>query len=184
MSHTGYHTYQPINHLLAMGDNKLKSICRHDDGTAHSARLELQERQQRGQEYLVIGNCLHKHANGQCAGHILPVEPQRDENGYYAHEGIPDFGEDGEAMANWIYEQQLITAVSFLFDEPQDSEPFDSFFNKDGTNISSWQPTPPDEGYFMLCIVDTDDGPACWWVKHKTDIQVLSIPMANLKQTA
>ena len=34
--------------------------------------------------------------------------------------------------------------------------------------VKEWQPTPPNgEGWFLVSINDTDDGPVAWWAKEK-----------------
>lgn len=172
----GYHTHHKIAELLTYGDNKIKSIVKHTDGTASSTRLELKQLQSTGQQYLVVGQCIHKKPDGSCAGHILPADPQRDEQGYYVHPGMPDFADDGNGVANWIYEQQLTISVDYLYDEPATSEAFIHYFD-DGGGAEKWQPTPPEgTGWFMLCLFDSEDGPICWWARHNIDHKVLSIP--------
>ena len=174
--HTGYHTHFAIIDLLNYGDNKLKSIVKHDDGTATSTRTELKTLQSVGQQYLVDGTCLHKKPDGSCAGHVLPVEPDRDQSGYYIHPGMPNFHDDGNGVANWIYEQQLTIKVDYLYEESDTSEAFINYFNHDG-GAEKWQPTRPDgTGWFMLALFDSDDGPICWWARHNVNHKVLSIP--------
>lgn len=173
--HSAYHTHLMITELKNYGDNKLKSIVTHSDGGAHATRQELQRLQDKGYEYLTIGDCNFKKSDGSCGGHILPIEPQRDAMGYYMHPGIPDFNDDNDALANWIYEQQLTINVQFLFEADKQSDEFKHYFEHGG-NAEKWQPVQPDDsGWFMLSLFETDDGPVCWWTKHKTDHKVLTI---------
>ena len=106
---------------------------------------------------------------------MLPVEPARDKSGYYCHPAVPDFDEDPNAIANWVYEQQLTINTQLLFDEPTDSEAFDNYFNQGG-GAEKWQPdAPAGDGWFMLALFDTDDGPVCWWARHNFDHKVLTL---------
>lgn len=175
MIHTGYHAHLNIKDILQMGDNKIKATIQHESGTASAVRDILQQRLQAGVEHIVLGECKHKAANGSCAGHVLPVEPERDENGYWCHPGVPDFGEDQTALSNWIYEQGLTISTQFLYDEPETSDAFTHYFN-DGQGADKWQPTEPaGNGWFMLVLFESDDGPVCWWARHQHDHKVLTV---------
>lgn len=173
MSHTGYHTHQPIAQVLQWGDNKLKGTFTGQPAT--EIRQSLIERQAAGHLNIVIGNCRHIKTDGSCAGHIMPIEPDRNADGYYAHPGMPDFADDADAMANWFYEQDLQITSAALYDEPEESEPFQEYF-ENGNGVAKWQPPQPaGDGWFILAITDTDDGAVCWWARHQHAHNVITI---------
>lgn len=99
---------------------------------------------------------------------IQPVEPVRDECGHWWHPGIPDFDEDMDAYAAWLNEQQLTTSTVWLESEDVDHPAYVSYFDNGDGDISTWQPAaPPGEGWFLLGIFDTEDGPAATFVKRE-----------------
>lgn len=96
---------------------------------------------------------------------IQPVEVVRDEFGFWTHPDLPSFDEgDGEKYHAWRIEQGIRTSLSLLEHEPDDHPAYVSYFEDSCLDISSWNPAPPaGEGWFLLAIHDTEDGPVfCW----------------------
>ncbi|WP_413724709.1 hypothetical protein [Sodalis sp. RH16] len=94
---------------------------------------------------------------------ILPMEPQRDEYGFWTH---PDFfepadgreyGELGEFNA-WLEVKGLEYEIDFY--ERDDG-------HEDEFGCADWHPSPPrGDGWFIGSIHDTEDYPVCIWLRH------------------
>jgi len=94
---------------------------------------------------------------------------RRDENGFFQHADMPDFGEDaGDAdkCKAWIAEQGLqVKMVSLEYHS--DEAVSERYFEAGDPDCSYWEPDRPDgEDWFCLAIHDTDDGPVCWWARR------------------
>jgi hypothetical protein len=99
---------------------------------------------------------------------IQPVEVKRDENGYWSHPGIPDFDEDYAAYKAWLTDQRLEICFENLEGEDDSHPAYQNYFENENPNISSWNPSWPDgEGWFVLSIHDTEDGPYYVWARRK-----------------
>lgn len=98
---------------------------------------------------------------------IQPMEPQRDELGYWTHPDIPDFDEDAGAYAAWLKEQQLTTSTVWLESEDVDHHAYVRYFDNENGDISAWEPSPPrGDGWFLLAIFDTEDGPVASYARR------------------
>ena len=97
---------------------------------------------------------------------ISPAEVTRDENGFWAHPDLPNFDESIEAFEQWGADNQLqFSATYFEHDAPE--ELCDEWFGNGIPDCSAWEPTNPEgDGWFMLGIWDTDDGPVCSWARY------------------
>lgn len=100
----------------------------------------------------------------------LPVV--RDELGFWTHPGIPDFDEDGKAYKAWLIAQGLKTSFVTLEDE-DDSHPVRQAYWPDdpmqecSASVVGWNPEPPTgDGWFVLSIHDTEDGPYFVWARR------------------
>ncbi|MEE5149051.1 hypothetical protein V2J91_23435 [Pseudomonas alliivorans] len=94
---------------------------------------------------------------------IGPVEVTRDEDGYWYHPGIPDFDEDHAAYKTWLDGQQL-KVVGWHMDSDLESHPY---WEEDAANCLGLEPeAPPEPGWFLLGIFDTEDGPYVQWAKR------------------
>lgn len=98
--------------------------------------------------------------------HAAPV--LRDETGNWWHPDMPPFDEgDGEKFKAWLKAQGLELARAELGDEPEDHPAYKAVFEDANCDFSAWEPEPPSgAGWFMLAISDTEDGPACCWVRR------------------
>lgn len=100
----------------------------------------------------------------------------RDENGNWWHPGLPTFAGTDESTEtspewkDWLKEQGLIATRRDLEDEDESHPVYQSYFeaaDPDG-NFSAWEPTPPEgDGWFLLAIGDTEDGPQAWFVRRE-----------------
>ena len=103
---------------------------------------------------------------------ITPVAVERDENGYWEHPKyiawFADFltydgGFDAwmEAIGMQIEFTELETDVDFC------SQAGKRWFSKGYEDISEWGPSMPDgEGWFIVSIHYTGDGPVCVWLRE------------------
>ena len=98
---------------------------------------------------------------------IQPIPVVRDESGMFWHPGMPDFDEgEEEKSKQWLADQGLTVKMARL--EYADEAIADRYFKSDDPDCSYWEPARPDgEGWFVLSINDTDDGPVCWWARRE-----------------
>ncbi|MBN3004481.1 hypothetical protein JW897_12120 [Chromobacterium alkanivorans] len=97
---------------------------------------------------------------------IQPVEPQRDEQGYWTHPDIPNFDEDAAAYTAWLKEQRLTVRSVWLEWEEEDHPAYASYFEIESNDIREWKPEHP-PGWFLLGIWDTEDGPVATFAKRE-----------------
>ncbi len=82
-----------------------------------------------------------------------PIEP--DKEGFWIHPGMPDhLDEDPRPFHEWLDEQLLKCATAEVGDENGDLD-------------SDWADTKPEGfGWFLLALMDTEDGPTAFWVRR------------------
>lgn len=104
---------------------------------------------------------------------IQPAPVQRDEYGNWFHPDIPTFygsdeaTEDSPKWKDWLKEQGLEHTYYALEFEDEDHPAYQSYYEKNTADISAWNPGPPDgEGWFLLSICDTEDGPYAYFVRR------------------
>lgn len=92
----------------------------------------------------------------------------RDEGGNWWHPDMPAFDEgDGDKFTAWLTAQGLELSRAELGDEPEEHPAYKAIFEEASCDFSAWEPEPPaGAGWFMLAISDTEDGPACCWVRR------------------
>jgi len=94
---------------------------------------------------------------------IQPAFILRDENGWWHHPGIPDFGatEDPAPYKAWAAEQGLELKTwdmdSDLVEHP--------YFDGAG-HCNGWEPESPGPEWFLMGIFDTEDGPHVQWARR------------------
>lgn len=100
---------------------------------------------------------------------IQPVPVERDAYGFWTHPDYPEWDESTllSTVNDWFEGQGLERAtVLFEYDAPQDLQ--DDYLENGEPDYSKWQPTPPQgDGWFMLSIFDTEDGPVCIWGRRE-----------------
>jgi hypothetical protein len=110
---------------------------------------------------------------------VLPA--QRDEDGWYGHNGIPDFDEDHQAYKAWLIAQGLETRFSSLESEDDTHPAYDAYYEQNACHVRDWFCEPPaGEGWFTLSIHDSEDGPQWVWAR-RVGAEVL---MANMHADA
>lgn len=106
---------------------------------------------------------------------ILPVEVKRDEMGNWHHPNLPTFygtdesTEASPAWGSWLDVQGLEVSRSSLEDEDESHPVYQSYFEAENPSgdFSAWTPESPEgDGWFMLAITDTEDGPCAWFVRR------------------
>ncbi|WP_210009263.1 hypothetical protein [Aquirhabdus parva] len=104
---------------------------------------------------------------------IQPAPVVRGEGGFWYHPDFPEF-DGGEVVPSqlwkaWLKDQQL-TGEQTIFLEGDAEELFNRYMEGDLDGFTEWQPSKPaGEGWFILCIFDTEDGPYCTWVQRHHD---------------
>lgn len=100
---------------------------------------------------------------------IEPVEVVRDAEGWWFHPQYlaePEF-EDVEYIPREQFEQYIAARgieVTFTSMEGDNDEEFERYCETGDADCSRWTPTPPPgDGWFILSIHDTEDGPVCVW---------------------
>lgn len=103
---------------------------------------------------------------------IKPMEPQRNREGYWTH---PDYRvcETSEQFNAWQAEQGFECSVVMLDgDDGIGAQDAGERYAEGDTDILAWQPSKPEgEGWFMVSIHDTEDGPVCVWIRFQTEEQ-------------
>jgi hypothetical protein len=100
------------------------------------------------------------------SGLIQAAPVQRNASGVWNHPDMPLFDEgDAHKYQAWIEQQGLEVIYDYLEYENDDC-PAHAECAEAGT-FATWNPAPPEgEGWFMLAIDDTEDGPAVWWARR------------------
>lgn len=107
---------------------------------------------------------------------IQPAPVQRDENGNWFHPELPAFAGTDEAGPNapkwedWIREQGLKVCRFDLEDEDKSHPAYVNYWgDNQSADISAWNPVPHGNGWFLLAIGDTEDGPLAWFARRTKD---------------
>lgn len=98
--------------------------------------------------------------------------PPRDENGMTFHPDLdnerwehPELGEEylsAEALRDAGFESRQ---VAFEYDAPEALR--DRYYEGDDPDVSAWEPTSPEgEGWALVGIWDTEDGPYAMFVRR------------------
>lgn len=104
---------------------------------------------------------------------IKPMEPQRGQHGYWTHPDVPDIETDAQFKA-WQAEHGFQLSIVLLeSDDGIGSEDVrQRYFEEGDSDILAWQPSKPDgEGWFIVSIHDSEDGPVCLWIRYPTEEQ-------------
>ena len=96
----------------------------------------------------------------------VEVEVTRDRNGLWTHPYIGNICHDEEALAAWLVDWNLEAQRVLLRDEDQNHPASVSYFVNRDSNISAWEPMPPEgEGWSLLSIHDRLNGPEAVFVR-------------------
>ena len=99
---------------------------------------------------------------------IEAAEVKRDEDGIWYHPDLPEFdeGQEKEYRA-WIAAQGLERTWRSLEEENPDHPAYIKYFDEGDPDCSQWEPAAPaGEGWFLLAIGDTEDGPVATYVRR------------------
>lgn len=95
-----------------------------------------------------------------------PEEIKRDQDGHYLHSAIADLEED-----TFISKHPASEGMEYkflAFEDDASEEVIKQYFDAGGPDLSSWNPTPPTgEGWFLVAIYDTEDGPSSAFARPK-----------------
>ncbi|MDZ5602553.1 hypothetical protein SJI00_07185 [Pseudomonas sp. RP23018S] len=88
---------------------------------------------------------------------------RRDENGWWHHPGIPDFGgtEDPAPYKEWAADQGLELKTWDMDSDLVEHPYFDG-----AAHCNGWEPESPGPEWFLMGIFDTDDGPHVQWARR------------------
>lgn len=100
---------------------------------------------------------------------IEPVEVARDAEGWFSHPQYltePEWDDvetfTREEFDKYCTERCIETAVTEM--ESDDFEMHDRYCDEGQCDCSAWEPSrPTGEGWFILSIHDSEDGPVCIW---------------------
>ena len=99
---------------------------------------------------------------------IAPAEVTRDEYGQWWHPDLPDWeeGTPGTVIREWISANGLEIS-NWVMEDMEDPKAYEKAMAAPNGPCSVWNPEPPEgEGWFLLGICDTENGPSCTWVRH------------------
>lgn len=104
---------------------------------------------------------------------VQPAPVVRDANGEWMHPQFPAIEEgEVEKWKAWVAAQGL-EWVSHHLEQDDSAEArkvADAYFEGRTISFASWNSAPPEgEGWFTLCISDTEDGPAWLWARRKSE---------------
>ncbi|MFP1862298.1 hypothetical protein [Lonsdalea quercina] len=101
---------------------------------------------------------------------ITPISVERDENGYWTHPGYTSYFDDREYIPEGEFyhvlkEIGIEADVTYL--EYDDESPVQRrYFEGSDPDVHDWEPPKPcGDGWFIVSIHDTEDGPACVWMR-------------------
>ncbi len=105
---------------------------------------------------------------------IQPMAVERSEDGWWTHPDMPVI-ETSEKFDAWQQDQGFQLCIVMLDGDAGDGteEAYKTYFDAANADCSAWQPSKPDgDGWFIVSIHDTEDGPACIWIRHPTEEQL------------
>lgn len=105
---------------------------------------------------------------------IQPMEVARDEEGWWTHPDMPEV-ETSEQFNEWQSQQGFQLCVVMLDGDNGEGteEAYKTYFDGAAADCSAWKPSKPEgEGWFIVSIHDTEEGPACIWIRHPTQEQI------------
>jgi len=102
---------------------------------------------------------------------ITPVAVERDEYGYWTHPAYAAYCGDRDFIPADEYNQWLreigMGCAFTLLEYERDSTAQRRYFETGNADVHDWEPSKPDgEGWFIVSICDSDDGPVCTWMRE------------------
>ncbi len=104
---------------------------------------------------------------------IQPIEPQRDACGWWTHPDFPEPADGNEyfvpgELEAWLEYQGVEWSDRLMDTEVEPGSPEALAWENLDCNCAAWSPQPPEgEGWFLVSIHDTEDGPCAVWLRYK-----------------
>ncbi len=108
---------------------------------------------------------------------IEPVAVVRDEWGNFYHPVLEKvFGDAEEIPMDFFRDQGLEIHCTMMEDELNEGA-LDAWIDLSSPDISHWTPKQPDgEGWFIVSLGDTEDGPVCYWARKKSiEVSIVNV---------
>ncbi|TCL06850.1 hypothetical protein [Sodalis ligni] len=109
---------------------------------------------------------------------IEPMEPQRDENGWWSHpDYIPDLEEDALRVEFdvWLEVNGVECVARLMEDDLEPGSPEAVAWESLDCDCSVWNPQPPEgDGWFLVSVHDTEEGPSAVWLRKLSDVQPIT----------
>ncbi|AYQ38297.1 MULTISPECIES: hypothetical protein [Burkholderia cepacia complex] len=97
---------------------------------------------------------------------LTPREIVRDQHGMLSHPEIPYLDEDVNYQT--FFAAFGIESAFVCMETDIDGDAYDRYVESNDPSVSFWTPSAPDgEGWLLLEIYDTDDGPVALYVREK-----------------
>ncbi|WP_240049383.1 hypothetical protein [Burkholderia thailandensis] len=97
---------------------------------------------------------------------LAPREIQRDDQGWLTHPALPLCDED--VRVDRLLEAFGIESAFVSMESDVDAESYEQYHEHADADCSAWTPTPPDgDGWVLLEIYDTEDGPYAQYAREK-----------------
>lgn len=97
---------------------------------------------------------------------MINEEPvKRDNYGFYLHSALANLEEDKPITS--LPEAEGMIFYYLAFDNDVSEEVLDKYIESGSPDVSFWQPSSPGNGYFLVAIYDTEDGPYACFAKPK-----------------
>lgn len=98
-------------------------------------------------------------------GALKPVEVVRSQGGSYLHPALPeDFLDEGTSIDGWHHWLNNL-GIQYQWDSMEndaDESVWEAYYRD--SSLSHWTPgTPEGNGWFLLTLHDTENGPVCLW---------------------
>lgn len=100
-------------------------------------------------------------------GLIGPVIVKRDDDGWWQHPELPSFAEVPDAFRAWLLAQGLEVQQWSMERDGDDGHPYWDV-ESPRHDCLGWEPRSPGPDWFLLSIVDSEDGPFVNWVRRVT----------------
>lgn len=98
---------------------------------------------------------------------FAPAEVQRDEYGQWVHPCIR-WTREGFKTKEWLASHGIEITCDWMENEDNANELF-AIQEKTGST-GAWSPEPPtNDGWHMLALHGTDDGPVVWWYRKPSE---------------
>ena len=94
----------------------------------------------------------------------------RDKYGIGYHPALPDFDESVKCAE--LFAALGIELTCCMAENEMESDAYEAMtengLTDEGDNYNAWTPKCPDgDGWSLVAVFDTEDGPACWWMRDK-----------------